>query len=259
MIKLLLVDDMQDEREGIRFLIDTYKLHVDVVEMSNGEDAFHYLLENHVDLLLTDIKMPFMDGLELTRRARNLDEQLKIIIFSAHGEFEYARRAIPYKVEHYILKPIEVGEFVQVMEQTIRLCEQAQELKRQEGIVQQTLRLAVQSENRDLNAKSTNKGIGHIMDIIHTEYMNDLGLEYIAEKVYMSPGYVSNLFKKETGQSFMRALTAHRLLKAQELLRETNMKVADISRRVGYPNPSYFCNLFKSHFGVSPAQFRERR
>ncbi|RAV21279.1 response regulator [Paenibacillus contaminans] len=516
MFKALIVDDQLEEREGIRFLIDKYKLKLDPVEMSNGEEAFQYLLENHVDILLTDIKMPFMDGLELTRRARELDENLKIIIFSAHGEFEYAKQAIAYKVEHYILKPIEVGEFLQVMESAITLCEQAAENKRQARTFENAHRMAAQYEKKQLlwellhsgpisdslrnrvdesgiradlersvmllvdaagrlfdadgldfakavrecvpgehdvlnlheyqsvvflktgahrgtndelvmlgeqlnahlqsrfgmnmcmaiagpveeaecvcglyqqmesvlenrffaegskvfllagsddslykgpiyaadsvletvceqvrsgrfdqaaagidrlfrefsasgshsaiyvkylcteiaknlfaqipergdrpfraiaeslyktnhiedvkrillalldeangesvcsPAKSTSKAIEQIMAIIHSEYMNDLGLDYVADKVYMSSKYVSNLFKKETGQSFMKALTAHRMYKAEQLLRETNKKVADISIEVGYPNTSYFCNLFKSYFGTSPAQFRER-
>ena len=116
MFRILLVDDEKTEREGIRFLIDKFALPLKVAEASNGKKALEYIREHPVDILLTDVKMPYMDGLELARAANGYNSNLVIIIFSAYGEFEYARQACQVNAVNYLLKPIEVEEFRSVME-----------------------------------------------------------------------------------------------------------------------------------------------
>lgn len=131
--KILLVDDEATERDGIRFLINKFDIPLKVSETANGKLAMEYLRENKTDILLTDIKMPHMDGLELARQARELYSDIKIIIFSAYGEFDYARQAMQAKAVNYLLKPIEVDEFVGVMQSVIAHCdeEKAQREKRE--------------------------------------------------------------------------------------------------------------------------------
>ena len=122
MLRILLVDDERTEREGIRFLIDKFALPLKVAEASNGKKALEYIREHPVDILLTDVKMPYMDGLELARAANGFNSNLVIIIFSAYGEFEYARQACEVNAVNYLLKPIEVEEFRSVMEKVIAIC-----------------------------------------------------------------------------------------------------------------------------------------
>ena len=100
--------------------------------------------------------------------------------------------------------------------------------------------------------------IRQILQFIEEKYMNDISLETIAEKVFLSPSYVSYLFKKETGQNFMKYLTEFRINKAKVLLRTTNEKVTYICKAVGYNNVSYFCMIFRNYCGVTPAQYREQ-
>ena len=88
--------------------------------------------------------------------------------------------------------------------------------------------------------------------------MKDIGLEYIAEKVYLTPSYLSYLFKKQTGKSFVKYLTVFRLKKAKKLLVDTNMRIVDICEQVGYSKLSYFCAIFKNNYGETPARYRER-
>lgn len=109
-----------------------YQFQFAVMEAANGEEALDILANEPVDILLTDIKMPFMDGLELSQRARERNANLKIIIFSAYGEFEYAQRAIQYHIFAYLLKPLEVEEFVRVFTDVARQCRLEQEKMEQE-------------------------------------------------------------------------------------------------------------------------------
>ncbi len=124
MLRILLVDDEKTEREGIRFLIDKFALPLKVAEASNGKKALEYLKGHPVDILLTDVKMPYMDGLELARAANEYNSSLVIIIFSAYGEFEYAKQACEVNAVNYLLKPIEVEEFYSVMGKVIAICKE---------------------------------------------------------------------------------------------------------------------------------------
>ena len=84
MYRLLIADDALDELECIVFLISKFKLPFEVTSAINGEDALGYLQQEHFDILLTDIQMPFMDGLELSKHALALYPDLRVVIISAH-------------------------------------------------------------------------------------------------------------------------------------------------------------------------------
>ncbi len=119
MLKILVVDDEDIEREGILFLLKKFKYNLEIIEAENGRQAYLYLQKNPVDILFTDVKMPFIDGLELTKLAIELYPYLKVIIFSGFHEFEYAKQAITLGVIDYMLKPINIDEFKTVMNSTL--------------------------------------------------------------------------------------------------------------------------------------------
>lgn len=122
MFTILIVDDEKIERDGIRGLIADMNYELHVIEAENGEKALESLRLNPVDILLTDIKMPFMGGLELAEQASLAQPSLEIIIYSAYGEFDYARRALYTNASSYLLKPIDIEEFAGVMSGVIQKC-----------------------------------------------------------------------------------------------------------------------------------------
>lgn len=119
MYHILLVDDESQEREGISWLIGKYHLPLSVAQAADGQKALAHLENYPVDILFTDVKMPFMDGLELASETSKRFPDVKIIMFSAYGEFEYAKRAMEANAVDYLLKPIEVDEFEKVMGKVI--------------------------------------------------------------------------------------------------------------------------------------------
>lgn len=110
-IKILIVDDEGIERRGIKFLLKQIKVDFHICEAANGMDALEYLKTQDIDILFTDIKMPFMDGMDLIKEVKNNDIKCKIVIFSGYEEFEYAKFAIKMGVINYILKPVDPDEF----------------------------------------------------------------------------------------------------------------------------------------------------
>ena len=119
MYKLLIVDDEKIERKGIRSLVEAEKLELEIYEAVNGRDALDFLQKNSVDILLTDVKMPFIDGIELISQAAPLYPDMKLIIFSGYSEFEYAKFAMKMGVEDYVLKPVDPEEFSATMNKVI--------------------------------------------------------------------------------------------------------------------------------------------
>lgn len=120
MVKVLIVDDEKIEREGVKFLLAQENWESEILEAANGKQALEMLRTKSVDLLLTDIKMPHMDGLELSKAAKEENENLRVVIFSGHNDFFFAQEAIRYGVSDYILKPVDPESFHTVMERVYK-------------------------------------------------------------------------------------------------------------------------------------------
>ena len=500
MMNILIADDEKIEREGIRYLLSLEKGERRIFEAANGKQAMQILRTENIDMILTDIKMPVMDGLELARRAKELFPEIRIVIFSGYNDFTFAQEAIRYGVTDYILKPVDPDNFHEIIEKAEknireRQAEENREIRRQNflqqyflqnylysgkkeilekagefvdldkwngwhcailietdtaffdtaeenfpGELQKELRrvffylnlnerqslllfqdvycdyllvanhlytflkrnymvriylsvsrkfdgceclpeilgqLEQQMEEKfyhpekhifsceeeelkmvagevqdsqlmqmiseDISRKDTEQlwkhfeclkekyssntqfsamyikfvfsnviqelfqenqfadehrleqeidrlySCGNIMDIlkvtednireyekflersmsesrnevaavknyIYQHYGEDLNLEMLAEKVYLSSGYLSFIFEKETGMNLNRFIKVFRMEKAGEFLHDTNMKVAQISEKVGFANVSYFCRSFREYYGCSPESYRK--
>lgn len=120
MIKVLIVDDEKIEREGVKYLLTQEDWESEIYEAANGKQALEMLRSKTVDLLLTDIKMPHMDGLELSRRVKEENKNLRVVIFSGHNDFSFAQEAIRYGVSDYILKPVDPESFHNIMERVFK-------------------------------------------------------------------------------------------------------------------------------------------
>ena len=119
MFQTLIVDDERIEREGLKKLIQRFQLPLRVSLATNGQEALEQLRARPADLLLTDVRMPFMDGLELSKRALAEHPHLKVVLVSGFSEFEYARTALQLGISDYLLKPVQVSEFLSTMNKVI--------------------------------------------------------------------------------------------------------------------------------------------
>lgn len=116
MYKILLVDDEILVRDAIRENIDWKSLDCELVgDCENGRQAVEFIQTHEVDIVLTDICMPYMDGMELSEFLHDNYPDILIVIFSGFGEFEYAKKAIRYNVSEYMLKPVTASELTKVI------------------------------------------------------------------------------------------------------------------------------------------------
>ncbi len=282
-MKALIVDDEGIERRGVTMLIRKLGLPFETDEASNGEIALGKLKSGAFDVLLTDIKMPFMDGLTLAHEARMLYPELPIVVFTAYADFAKAQRAIRENVCSYLLKPVIVLEFKSVMEQVAAKIENRRVRTTQQTKLEREIRsyrireaklnaamsgaeredvpdvlhqLLSRKPDTDTDAEPTNRAIVLALHIIHTEYMTELTQKDVAERVFLTPSYFSTLFRRQTGKSFVHYLNEYRLDQAMELLRGGNRPVREIAKQVGYCSDSYFILQFKERLHCTPQQYR---
>jgi len=131
MYRILIVDDERDERNVIRFLLNKYNLQLVIKEASNGKEALSILETQAIDILFTDVKMPFIDGIELATKAKELYPNLHIIFFSGHDDFYYAKQAISLRAVDYILKPVKPLEFKDTISTVIKNIENQEKQQEQ--------------------------------------------------------------------------------------------------------------------------------
>lgn len=123
MLRLVIVDDEKIIRETISTIIDWNSLDIEVIgTCKNGIEAYDMILDEYPDIVLTDIKMPGLSGLELIEKIRQTDEDIKFVILSGYGEFDYAKTAMKYGVKHYLLKPCNENQIIDVMKQVAQDC-----------------------------------------------------------------------------------------------------------------------------------------
>lgn len=150
MYSILIVDDERNEREGIRKLLLRYKFEFHIYQASNGEEALKILQKEKIDVLLTDIKMPHLTGMELIEKTHQCGIDPITIIYSAYGEFEYAQNAISLGVMQYLLKPIRLEDFQSLFEKVMELCDKKEIQKEQNYELEQAKEI---SQRELLNQK----------------------------------------------------------------------------------------------------------
>ncbi|MDO5415813.1 MAG: response regulator [Lachnospiraceae bacterium] len=121
MFKLIIVDDERIIRESISALIDWKTLDIELVGVcANGIEAYNAILDEAPDIVITDIRMPGMSGLELIKKAAEMDLDTQFIILSGYGEFEYAKEGMRYGVRNYLLKPCNEQQILEAVQKTIQ-------------------------------------------------------------------------------------------------------------------------------------------
>lgn len=123
MLTMIIVDDEKVIRETIFNLIDWQALNVEVIGLcKNGIEAYNMILDDSPDIVMTDIKMPGLSGLELIARIAQTDFSIEFILLSGYGEFEYAKEAMKHGVKHYLLKPCNESQIIEVIRQVSTDC-----------------------------------------------------------------------------------------------------------------------------------------
>lgn len=252
-MNVVLVDDEAFIRLGLEKIMSKMGLDVHVVgSYGNGSEALTGLLsmqEMPVDLLITDIKMPVMDGIKLIERARELFPELSCIVLSGFGEFEYARNAFRQGIKDYLLKPVDKSLLYELLKE-IR--------QRRTAQADDAARGGASGSAEDEGARE-HYIVDEMKATLDRSYSSNFELDRLAETVGMSANYISRLFKSKTGLTITDYLIRLRMDKAKQFLTDhPNLKNYEIAQLVGYSDPVYFNKLFKKTVGLTPKDFKEK-
>jgi len=235
----MIVEDEDMIRKGLVFTIDWLSMDcVVVAEASNGQEGYERILEYKPDVVIADICMPFMDGIEMIQKASE-KVKFKSILLTSYAEFDYARRAIEARVCEYLLKPVDEEKLAQIMK-----------------------KLGEELEGGNLNLeyymkldRSENGYVSKLLEAIRTRYGEKLSIESISEEMGVSASYLSRKFKEITGQTFLDFLNKYRVQQAITLLNTKEYRISEISEAVGFSDYKHFCSVFKKYTLKSPTKF----
>ena len=242
MKKVVIVEDEELVRRGIVQAVDWQGVDCAVVgEAANGAEGLEVIRRERPDLIVTDIKMPRMDGIEMLRQLRSEGNAAAVILLTAYSDFTYAQAAVKLGAVDYLLKPFHDGELEEAVER---------------------LGLGTGTETgpgAEITAGGKSKYVMETLRYISEHYAEpDMGISQVAESLAISEGHLSHVFKKETGRTLGSYIAEYRIQEAKELLRDCRSKVYEVAQAVGYRDITYFSATFKKAVGVSPSEFQKQ-
>ncbi len=254
--KIMVVDDEDIVRELAASRIPWEEYGVAVVKTAaNAMEALEYLEQNEVDLMLVDIRMPVMSGLELLKRVRTMNRNVDVVILSGFADFEYAREALCYGAKDYILKPFDENTLVNAV---LKCCEGHSREKFMSAI--RNMPVFGEIEEQQNNTGRYSLTVRRIIKVVEEELgYEELSLKWISsQKLFLNENYLSKVFQKEVGQKFSSFLLERRMLKAMKLLAGSEKTVAEVAEAAGFGmNSQYFSSTFKKYTGYTPTEYRK--
>lgn len=241
MLKVFLADDEMWIILGLKKLIQKSGLPLQVIgEAADGITALEEVKRLSPDILFSDIRMPGLSGIDLVRRISEEKLPVQTVLISGYAEFSYAKAALRYGAFDYILKPIQEEELNGILARLLR------ELTKE----------PMPSFEEEVLPVS-NTVMNRIITNIQEGYTQDISLALLSEKYSISSSHLSALIKRELGLSFSEYITAKRMQKARELLKDEQLSIESIAEAVGYHDYFYFTKVFKKNHGISPSKYRK--
>ena len=233
MLKVLIVEDEANGREALVSRFRHLLRQEGVIESAeNGREAIRKALDMKPDLVMMDIVMPVMNGLEAAAVINEHLPDTVIVFLTAYDSFDYAVSALRAGSRDYLLKPVSEPDLRQLLERLFHL-------------------------KPGSDREKTKTPFASALEIwLFSHYAETISLEDAAGSMGMSAAYFSRKVKAETGKTFLEHLTELRVTNAKKRLVTTAMSVSEIGRSVGYPDSNYFVKVFKRSTGLTPSEYR---
>lgn len=261
MHRVLIIDDEFMIREGLRLTIDWQSMDCIIAgEAEDGEEGLKLIKELKPDIIITDIRMPGLSGLDMISAIKKEKQSCKIIILTGYRDFEYAQQAIRLGAFRFLLKPSKEEEILDALRDAIKELDQ----KKSDEKLLSNYKTRMEefydiSNNKKETIEDINKSsylVKKAINYMKENYSNNIGLQTVADKLYISTWYLSKLLKKETGSTFIDVLNNIRINESKRLLEDPKYKIYEICNIVGFADTAYFVKLFKKICGITPTDYR---
>ena len=233
MYTILIVDDEEHFIETVKKIVQWRELGITkIVEARDGLTAFEIVKKERPDIIMTDMNMPYSDGVDLLKKCSELESEPEIIIVSGYDDFKYTRQAIKSRILDYLLKPVNPEELKSILNKAVD----------------------VVKNKKPVNAEKEADGTNYASEVkmyIEDNYTKKISLDYISQKFYLSKESILKKFKAAYGIGIYEYVMQLRMEKAKYLLANYNYQIQEVSDKVGFNDSNYFSKAFKKYFGYS--------
>ena len=244
-LHILLVDDEYYLRQTMIRRIQELESDFRVeAEASDGQEALKLLKEKDIQLVFTDIRMPEMDGLVLSRKIHELYPDILTIVLTGYADFSYAQEALRNGVFDYLLKPVDPEALETVLNRALLRLKDSFELTSEE-----------KEASGSLSAEAS---VEQAILYMQKHYMEDIDIGSLAEKLGFHSAYLTRLFNRYAGESPLKYLTNIRIHEAKRLLKDPSLSISAVGEKVGYPDQFHFSKTFRKATGLNPSAFRKQ-
>ncbi len=256
-MNLIIIDDEILTIQGIQKGVDWALLGFDhVFTAESAEEAMEYFSQYPIDIMLCDIEMGEMNGVELLEWVREKGMETECIFLTCHDEFSYAQTAIQNRANNYLLKPVIYSDLTRLLQQVSENLMKKEQKEQYEAygrdLVKEKLILS------DQTSKSKEQIVDEVKAYIRSHLSEDLNAELLAKEQFISADYLYRIFKKITGLTLGEFIMKERMFCAKELLRNPESNVVSVAISTGFNNYSYFSRVFKNEVGISPSAYRRK-
>ena len=255
MYKVIIVDDEKNIRDRLTSFFPWTEFNMKVVGTAqNGLEALTLIEEKQPDLVLTDIKMPQMDGIALSEQITEHFPDIITVFISSYADFELAQQAINNQVQGYLLKPIMHSDFTSFMTKLFETNNWDLKQAPNEKIPEEPK--ASSAETRA--SINDEKYINFAKQYIHDHYAENITIKDVAEQLYIHESYFSKKFNEIVGENFNTYVNHVRIEHAKHYLKYTDYPLKEIAYLIGFSSNSYFTRVFTKNVGTSPMRFRNK-
>lgn len=247
MIRTLIIDDEAPARKAIVALgkWTEYTLEKPAIAY-NGREGLQVMRELKPEIVVVDMNMPIMNGIDFLQLARQEFPKVKYIVVSGYDDFEYAHAAIRSGAIDYLLKPIMEKDLNEALLKAARLVlnqpnfmGKASEICREENI-------------------AIDQIVEMIKEYVDKNFCEEISVHMFSERYYFTKEYLSKAFKKKYNIGIYEYALSLRMNRAKELLQNYDIPIKEVGERLAYSNSNYFSKAFKNFYGISPKEFRDQ-
>lgn len=259
MYNVMLVDDDCAVRYILkRFAWQKYGFLIKA-EASDGHEALEELAKDAIDLVISDIRMPGMDGMEFLQELQAGKYRIPVILLSTYNDFEYAQQGIRYGILDYLTKPVDSAELGAALKKAAAVLAGR---KAGDGVFPDSESELQYQAMESLpeyfqRTDSPSKLVLSICQFVVSHEGKDLSLEQVAISLGISHDYAGRFFRQKTGMSFVEYVTRRKMIVAKKMLASGQYKNYEVSSYLGYKTVDYFTQLFKKYAGMTPMEYRQ--